>query len=414
MSSRKLSTLSHKNMNLKSIIALSAVLAVGGIYSPTANADEYTAAMTAIARKNPSIAAAKQRAEADKEGNMTGLTLANPEGSVAYQLGSPSGVYPRTTVELSQTFDPATVSGAKRRVAEARNRVADSSMALGWRDLLARTDAQMTEVVYRHRLLNLYDNASEVMKGVWEAAQKSYNAGNINIVDLNAVRMDFNQIEADARLAKIEYESSLATLSQIAGGEKITWPAENYMNYSLPLDFEAWSLENLGRDPNLGEALANAEVADNEINLSRKEGLPSISLGYAGEFVNGANYNGVSVGFDLPLWANRGKVKAARAAKSAAMSEYEARRNELVQSQRNTYDKGVKLAKYALETAKAVKETNNRESVEKLYRSGQISVHEYLALLRPLLDNARRVIDSEHDYQAALAELRALTPMNFE
>lgn len=394
---------------MNAYIKLSAI-ALMAVTSASALADDYTDALRSIAQKNPAIAVEKQKVEAQKSANATGLTLANPEGGITYQTGSPAGVPPRTTVELSQSLDFATLSGAKKSVAAARNRAAESAIAVSWRDIMAQTDQQMTEVVYRRRLAAYYAESVNLMQQIFAAAEKSYKAGEINAVELNAVRMQLNNVLTDAKLNEVEYTTTLSVLSRLAGGSPISWTGTDYMTYSLPADFEAWSLESVQRDPALRAAQGNVEVAESEINLTRKEGLPTFSLGYAGEFVQGANYNGLSLGFELPLWASRGKVKAAQAARTAAQAEYDNLARDLRLQQRTAYDRAATLARYAAETARLMKESDNLASVKKLYESGQISVHEYLALIQPLINNGRAIIDTEHDYQAALAALRALAP----
>lgn len=387
-------------------------IALMAVSSASAFADNYTDALKSIAVKNPALALQAQKIDAQKSANATGLTLANPEGSIMLQGGSPAGVPARTTVELGQSFDFATLSGAKKGVAEARNRAAETSMAVSWRDIVAQTDQQMTEVVYRRRLKSYYDMSTDIVKKIFESAEKSFKAGEINAVELNGFRLQLNDILTQARLNEVELSSALAALSRLGGGEPVSWTGTEYMAYTLPSDFEAWSIESVQRDPLLIAAQGGVDVANSEINLARKEGLPTFSVGYAGEFVQGANYNGVNLGFELPLWANKGKVKAAQAARAAAQAEYDNLRRDIQLQQRNAYDRAATMAKYAQETEKLFAQSSKdiMTSLIKQFTNGQISVYEYLTMTKQAIDNGRTIVDSEHEYQAALAALRALAP----
>jgi len=86
-------------------------------------ANDYTATLRLIVAHNPATLAARSLSAAEQKENMTGLTLADPEVEFSYQWGNPAAVPDKKTLDISQSFDFATLSGGKRRVAEARNEV---------------------------------------------------------------------------------------------------------------------------------------------------------------------------------------------------------------------------------------------------------------------------------------------------
>lgn len=370
-------------------------------------ADDYAVTLQRIVESCRALNAAKSVAEAEKAENHTGLNLDNPELGFSYQWGQPGYVPDKKTIDLTQSFNFATLSGAKRNMADARDRVADASTLEARRNAAAEADALMTDIVYRRRLAQHYDSALLLVNNIYSAAEKARKKGNMNIVDVNSIRMEANALLTESKLNLIELNANLASLQRLAAGYKVTWNGDNYLPYSLPENFDSWSNEALLQSSDLILAKANASVADEEIKLRKKENLPNFSAGFTSEIVKDANYYGVALGVELPLWANSGKVKAAQAAKAAAMVEIENTEAEFRQRLQVLYDKAVVLHQLEIDSRKLRDECDIRPGLAKLYSAGQLSVHDYLSQLQPLLELDKKMIEAEHDYQLALTEFRA-------
>ena len=324
----------------------------------------------------------------------------------SYQWGNPAAVPDKKTLDISQSFDFATLSGGKRRVAEARNEV---SALTGDAAELAKSyevDALMTRAVYLRKLQRWYDSALAHTAKVMEAAEKALAHGDMTVVDVNSIRIDRRNMEAEAELNALELASAMATLSGLGGGVELDWDAEGYLGYSLPPDFDAWCATALTADPTVAAAKAGVAVADREISLRRSEGLPSFSVGYTSEMVKDANYFGVSVGVTVPLWSNRGRVAASQAAKAAAAAALDDAMVTYTADLRLRYDRARALARLAGDCRRLRDDCDISEGLKKQFDTGYIAVTDYLSQLMPLLELDRKVIEAEHDYQAALADFR--------
>ncbi len=369
-------------------------------------ANDYTATLRLIVAHNPATLAARSLSAAERKENMTGLTLADPEVEFSYQWGNPAAVPDKKTLDVSQSFDFATLSGGKRRVAEARNEV---SALTGDAAELAKSyevDALMTRAVYLRKLQRWYDSALAHTAKVMEAAEKALAHGDMTVVDVNSIRIDRRNMEAEAELNALELASAMATLSSLGGGVRLDWDADGYLGYSLPADFDAWCATALPADPTVAAARAGVAVADREISLRRSEGLPSLSVGYTSEMVKDANYFGVSVGVTVPLWSNRGRVAASQAAKAAAAAALDDAMVTYTADLRLKYDRARALAGLAGDCRRLRDDCDISEGLKKQFDTGYIAVTDYLSQLMPLLELDRKVIEAEHDYQAALADFR--------
>lgn len=387
------------------------LLTISSIGVSAVNAGDYATTLAKIGEYNPSVAASKSLAEANCLENHTGLNLENPEVGFTYQWGSPAGIPDKKTIELTQSFDFATLSGNKKRVASARDKMANIAVKTAYRDATAQADALMTDIVFQRRLSAYYDSTLRVLNQLFEAAELSHKHGNISIIDINEIRMQLNTLITDAKINSIELETNLGMLSALAGGNQIAWTGADYLPYSLPADFNSWLAGAQANAPEIADAEAAAEVANSEISLAKSENLPTFSIGYAGELVNreAGNYHGVSVGLELPLWANSGKTKAAKAAKIAADIAAESAKTEFALRQQELYRKAEALSSLEQQARTLRDECDIRPGLKKLFASGEISVHEYLSQLIPLFELDKHVIETEHDYQSALTLFRAAT-----
>lgn len=89
--------------------------------------NSYVDALSEIARGSRTLKARTLQTQATENENMTGLNLSNPEVEFAYQWGVQNA--DKVMLDVSQGFDFATLSGAKRRVAESQNRMALSELS---------------------------------------------------------------------------------------------------------------------------------------------------------------------------------------------------------------------------------------------------------------------------------------------
>lgn len=380
---------------------------VGGLMALSAQAVTYREVLQEVVSNSPEMAVAGAVADAERDENHTGLTLANPEAAFSYQWEL-NHTGDKKTFDLSQEFDMATLSGAKRHVATARDRVAEATYDVTRRDVAARADALMTEIVWRRKMQNYYASECDTYGRMLQYYEEAMKRGIYNIVDYNSIRMQMSAVETEAKINTIELTSLLKRMERLAGGKLPAWDSAEYADFTIPAptEYQEWQDQHLRNNPEYSAAQAAGMVAEREVTLRKRENLPSISLGYTGEVVADENFHGVSVGLELPLWGNRGKVKAARAAEAAAKLEAQNVADEYRSSCDRLYLKAVALGDLEQESRKLRDECDSRESLKKLYDLGQLSVHDYLSQLLPLFELDRKVLDTEYEYQQALCDLR--------
>lgn len=390
---------------LRHILFLAMVMLV----APAASAEtmDYKDALSHVVNANPRLKAESSKLDATKSENLSGLNLPNPEVDFAYQFGNNQAEGDKKVLDVTQGFDFATLSGAKKDNAKALNSQSEIAFHVFKSDITLEADALMSRIVYLRKLKSYYQQQLVTAEKLCDIANKFFDSGTINIVELNRAKMELAYAQNNLKLNDIDLANAEALLSNMAGGS-FSWQGTQYMEYLLPSDYETWSKEAAMTNPEAMLAIAAAKSAESELRLRKKEQLPDFSLGYSSEMTPMESFYGFKVGLELPFWGKRGRVKAAKAAKEAADIEADVAKDEFFLKEKALHGRACQLAKYSLEMKKLSKECDITEGLQKLLINGQISINDYILQKQPLVEMQLKELESEYAYQEALVEFRNL------
>ncbi|MBR5483337.1 MAG: TolC family protein, partial [Alistipes sp.] len=181
-----------------------------------------------------------------------------------------------------------------------------------------------------------------------------------------------------------------------------------YAPATLTGDFDSWYAEAMACSPTLALARTGREVAKSELALSKSQHLPTLSAAYINErHTIGDRSQGVAVGMSIPLWANKNRVRSARAALQAAESHEVDAEQQLRSQLRMGFERVQGLQRTATLYRTALTEANNTALLQQAMDEGYISVLEYLQGIELYYDYLDRSLSADRDYHRALAELEA-------
>ena len=189
------------------------------------------------------------------------------------------------------------------------------------------------------------------------------------------------------------------------GGLDIT-EFNRYSDFTFPLNFIEWFAIVKANNPSL-------RVAEQEVALSRKQeqltralNLPKITAGYASERVSGTTFQGVSVGVSIPLWEGKNTVKHQKAQTVALQMQHEDSELQFRNTLKNQYDKAKKLSLLLKEYEDALSVTSSQDLLKMALDKGQLSLINYLLELSVYYETVDKYLETERDYQLAVAELQ--------
>lgn len=371
-----------------------------------ANAQSFSEIISLVLQNNTALKAARSEAAAQKEMGQVGLTLADPEVEVGYLFGSPrKDVNDRVDLSVTQQFDFATLSGNKRRVAEAEAVLFDRNIDETARQLRVETALLLTEVTYCNKVLAELQRRKVLEDSLLRVYQIRLDKGDATILDYNKAKLSVAQIDGQITRMQANRETKLASVLGLARVDSIVFNDTVYAAASiiLPNDFEQWAQQNVSRAPLIRIEDQKITISKAQMELAKSETKPSFSVGYASELVKGENYRGVKVGVQVPLWANRNKIKAAQQAQIAA----EERRMDMEQQIRNEYRQLFTQAKVQLRVAEEykamLKNIDNSAILDKALKAGQMPLTEYLLEKKYYYENYDLWLEAERDAMIALA-----------
>ena len=208
----------------KIIFILAAIEATFSLRAQT-NIDDV---LKAVEQNNTTLQALRQTADAQKLENRTGLTLPDPEVGFNYLWGSPSGVGNRKDASVSQSFDIATVSGLKGKVAREKNELVEWQYKSDRMNILLEAKQYCLDLIYYNALLEELAIRLEHAKGIAAGQKERLNSGEGNKLEYNNVMLSLSMLEGEITRMKTERDAVQSQLTRLNGGESVTFTKTEY------------------------------------------------------------------------------------------------------------------------------------------------------------------------------------------
>lgn len=368
-------------------------------------ASEMDAALDSIEKNNTALAAMRQENDAQRLQNMTGLNLPDPEVEFAYMWGQPATVRDKINVGVSQSFDFATLSGAKKRVALCQNDLVALQYKQSRLELIKEARTALINLIFINAVSNLDNEKLRAYKTLAAAQKKALDNGGTNVIGLNKINLELLGVENEVRLNEVERKALLLEIQRLNGGQILPFTLSEYPVVIMPTSFDEFYAMAEAQSPMLAYVRSEVELSRQMLSLAKSENLPAFSLGYVNELIKGDNHHGVSLGVSIPLWSNSGKVKAAKASLNASQARSEDAATQLYGNILTQYERTLMLRQTADEYARMVAALSNREYLKKALDAGQISIIDYINETNLYYEALEKALEAERDFQLAYAML---------
>lgn len=210
--------------------------------------------------------------------------------------------------------------------------------------------------------------------------EKAHRGGEISTLALSKIKLEHGRIHTSIANLEAEKNGIEGNLKTLNGGMdcKPILASISREWEQTPLFSLQHYLDEARTSPELEKVIAQYKVAQSEIEVAKMQGLPGFTLGYSHLYEDGMHFNGASLGVSIPLFSNRGKVKAAKAAQAVAEYEMTVTTDRLESDVEALYEE-VKLIDETLVTPMEVFSTTDYNNLLlKAYRGGEMSLTSYL------------------------------------
>ena len=355
---------------------------------------------------NKELQAARQLTTSRKIEAATENNLPDPTVTYSHLYGNKEGMGFTGELIASQSFNFPSLYAQRGKLAKLRGENFEQQSEALRQDILLRAKEVCLDLV----MLNKQKSLLEVRRGNAEQLSALYEqrlkAGDADILETNKIALELLNVNNEARMNEAERADKLRELATLCGGEEVAFGDTVYPEALLPASLGELKEEVMSLDRRLCSLRSDQSVARKQISVSRAQGLPSFELGYRmNPSSGGERYNGFIVGISIPLFANRGKVKQAKAQSLYADLQTESMQtmveNELLQ----LYNRATTLKTSIDEYSKVLEGQSNLALLNKAIQSGQISMIEYFADVTTIYQSMQNFMLIENEYQKVLARV---------
>lgn len=354
---------------------------------------------------NTTLKAYREKANADKIGNKTGINMANPEVEFGYLWGSPSGEGNRVDLNVTQSFDFPTAYRYKTQLSDGKNQQVDMIYDQQKVEILQQARLICVELVYQTKMNKILSDRLKQARELSDAYQKSFDQGNIDVLERNKTKLNLLNADKALQINEVDLNLSKSELQRLNGGLDVG-EFNRYSDFTFPLNFIEWFAIVKANNPSLRVAEQDVELSRKQEQLTRALNLPKITAGYASERVSGTTFQGVSVGVSIPLWEGKNTVKHQKAQTVALQMQHEDSELQFRNTLKNQYDKAKKLSLLLKEYEDALSVTSSQDLLKMALDKGQLSLINYLLELSVYYETVDKYLETERDYQLAVAELQ--------
>lgn len=324
---------------------------------------------------------------------------------------------------------PIELGGKRRRrieLAHVELEAAEAAVADRERTLSAEVRASYAEALAALRELEITESLNNLDQQTTRFVQARVNEGETAPIEMNLLMVEVDRLRSRRALVEGRLKAGLIRLKNLAGipsGEPLRLREDlaTPVMPAPPASMEAAEDIALRSRPDLRLARLNEEVAQAGLKLARSEGIPNLTA-FSKYTVGQAVFDDTPVGvlvdrdrllifgvsIDIPVF-NRNQ--GAKAEFAAAISQARTRREFLesvVRSEvQSSYARYVaaRAAVLIFEKGVIARSNDNLRVIRSAYELGQFTITD-------LINEQRRLVDSQKDFTEALAEqYRALADL---
>lgn len=309
-------------------------------------------------------------------------TIANaPDPSIEGDyMWMPEGVDNRWNVAIGYEMEWPGVYKSRRDLGKAMRDANAADADAGIYEKYVEILKEIGTYLYAERRIEMMRRIQLATDSLHSASVRATKGGQMSRLDLSKITLEQGRVNTLIANLEAEKTGSEGNLKTLNGGYDCTALLNSIDRkwVMTPTHSLEEYLEEARTNPELKKAISELEVADRNIGVAKAEGLPGISVGYHHDFEDAMHFNGATIGLSIPLFSNRGKVKAAKAAKAVAEYQVTVTTDKVESEITALYDE-VQLIDQALKVPMEVFATTDYNTLLlKAYRGGELSLTDYL------------------------------------
>ncbi|MBW6502188.1 MAG: TolC family protein [Bacteroidales bacterium] len=358
-----------------------------------------------VEKNNTTLFALRKNADAERIGNKTGLYLKNPELAFNYLWGSPESIGIRKDLSILQSFDFPTAYAYRNNISEYRNVQVVLEYEREHKSLIMQTRQICNDLIYHNALKRELRKRIENAQSLADSYKSKYETGEAGIIDFNKAQLYLLNTKKDAESNEIDRTALLAELKSLNGGIPVEFDDNVYQLQELANDFEQWYILAEQNNPVLQWLKQEISISRENEKLNRAMGLPGLQAGYMSEDVVGQQFQGITVGFTIPLFENKNAVKYAKAKTIVVQSAETDTRLQFHNNLKALHTKAVSLQNSLNDYRANLQRFDNAGLLQKALDYGELSLAEYYYELTLYYESFNKLLVLEKTLNETIIEL---------
>lgn len=384
------------------VICFGNISASGQIARETGSINEL---LRSVETHNTELKAFSQRMQAQKTENKLSNNLPDPTVSYSHLWGADNSSETIGELIVSQSMDFPTLYHTRRQLNRQKNAMADHEYQLKRRAILLKAQEICFDIILLRKeqllLKERHQNASELAI----LYQQRIESGDANVIELNKVKLELLNAKTEASINETNLKKKEEELIILNGNtpfqtEQLTYPA-----IVLPTDYAEIKDDVLNGELALAALEQESRVGHNLLKVAQESWLPKLEIGYRRNTESGAPFNGFVVGFSVPLFENKGKVKMARQQLLSTELSKEQVKSETSYNALQNFREAQKTKLLMDEYASLFKEHSDLLILKEALKSGQISLIEYFSEAAIIYQSQLNYLQLENKYHKTVANL---------
>ena len=384
------------------VICFGNISASGQITRETGSINEL---LRSVETHNTELKAFSQRMQAQKTENKLSNNLPDPTVSYSHLWGADNSSETIGELIVSQSMDFPTLYHTRRQLNRQKNAMADHEYQLKRREILLKAQEIGFDIILLREeqllLKERHQNASELAT----LYQQRIESGDANVIELNKVKLELLNAKTEASINETNLKKKEEELIILNGSIPFQTEQLTYPSIVLPTDYAEIKDDVLNGELALAALEQESRVGHNLLKVAQESWLPKLEIGYRRNTESGAPFNGFVVGFSVPLFENKGKVKMARQQLLSTELSKEQVKSEAAYNALQNFREAQKTKLLMDEYASLFKEHSDLLILKEALKSGQISLIEYFSEAAIIYQSQLNYLQLENKYHKTVASL---------
>lgn len=362
--------------------------------------------LRSIEANNKELQANKQLVASQKLEAKLDNNLADPTVTYSHLYGNKEGMGFTGELVASQSFDFPSLYAQRGKLAKLRGESIEHQGEEFRQQILLQAKEVCLDLVLLNQQKSLLDVRRQNAEQLSALYEQRLQNGDANILETNKINLELLNVRNEARINEANRIAKLHELAMLNGGIEIQFADTVYTPVDAPVSIADLKQEIISSDRRLQSLRSEQTAARKQISVSRTQGLPSFELGYRmNPSSGGERFNGFLVGVSIPLFANRNKVKQAKAQSLYTELQTESMQTAVESELLQLYNRSVSLKASIDEYSEVLKKQNSLALLNKAIQSGQISMIEYFVDVTTLYQSMQNYMQLQNEYQKVMAQL---------